>query len=121
MTGMGLGITSGVNSMKLLQSEEVITGVGKVVAQEGKALHNVPRVASDIPDIGQAAVKGPLALSQPGKVLLHSMLSSSAWTSSSSVKTASVWPKAARLKSHSSSEPELHFGKRSMTPCVRAC
>ncbi|XP_039980267.1 uncharacterized protein apol isoform X1 [Xiphias gladius] len=56
--------TSGV---KLLQSEELIGSVGKVVAEEGKALRNVPRVASDIPDIGQAAVKGPLAFSKTAR------------------------------------------------------
>uniref|UniRef100_A0A3B4VGC0 Apolipoprotein L n=1 Tax=Seriola dumerili TaxID=41447 RepID=A0A3B4VGC0_SERDU len=58
------------SAAKLLQSEELITGVGKVVAQEGKALRNVPRVASDIPDIGQAAVKGPLALSKSARASL---------------------------------------------------
>ncbi|XP_071323600.1 uncharacterized protein apol isoform X1 [Trachinotus anak] len=52
---------------KLLKSEELIGGVGKVVAQEGKALRNVPRAAADIPDIGQAAVKGPLALSKSAR------------------------------------------------------
>ncbi|XP_023271095.1 apolipoprotein L4-like, partial [Seriola lalandi dorsalis] len=55
------------SAAKLLQSEELITGVGKVVAQEGKALRNVPRAAADIPDIGQAAVKGPLALSKSAR------------------------------------------------------
>ncbi|XP_070704232.1 apolipoprotein L2-like [Pempheris klunzingeri] len=39
----------------------------KVVAQEGKALRNVPRVASEIPDMGQAAVKGSLALSKSAR------------------------------------------------------
>uniref|UniRef100_A0A4W6DZW4 Apolipoprotein L n=1 Tax=Lates calcarifer TaxID=8187 RepID=A0A4W6DZW4_LATCA len=67
---IGKGIDSLVDAasaVKLLQSEEVIAGVGKVVAQEGKALRNVPRVASDLPDIGQAAVKGPLALSKSAR------------------------------------------------------
>ncbi|XP_062264806.1 uncharacterized protein LOC133971464, partial [Platichthys flesus] len=44
-----------------------IAGVGKVVAEEGKALRNVPRVAADIPDIGQAAAKGPLALTKSAR------------------------------------------------------
>ncbi|XP_053194910.1 uncharacterized protein LOC128379315 [Scomber japonicus] len=44
-----------------LKSKELVAGVGKVVTQEGVALHNV---VSDIPDIGQAAVKGPLALTK---------------------------------------------------------
>uniref|UniRef100_A0A3B4WBI8 Apolipoprotein L n=1 Tax=Seriola lalandi dorsalis TaxID=1841481 RepID=A0A3B4WBI8_SERLL len=124
MTGVGLGITSGVNSvvttatevgvnvtqqkkasevLKLFMEDvqslqdclEEVTNretteisvvvevskvlckagvVGKnidalvdVVAQEGKALRNVPRAAADIPDIGQAAVKGPLALSKSAR------------------------------------------------------
>lgn len=55
------------SAVKLLKSEEVLVSAGKVVAQEGKALRNVPRVASDIPDIGQAAVKGPLALTKSAR------------------------------------------------------
>uniref|UniRef100_A0A4W6E3C4 Apolipoprotein L n=1 Tax=Lates calcarifer TaxID=8187 RepID=A0A4W6E3C4_LATCA len=66
--GKGIdSIVDAASAVKLLQSEEVFTGVGKVVAEEGKALRNVPRVASDIPDIGQAAVKGPLALSKSAR------------------------------------------------------
>lgn len=63
---IGKGIDSlvdAVSAVKMLKTEEIISGAGKVVAQEGKALRNAPRLASDIPDIGQAAVKGPLALS----------------------------------------------------------
>lgn len=51
------------STVRLLKSEDVISGAGKVMAQEGKALRNVPRVASDIPDVGQAAAKGTLAMS----------------------------------------------------------
>ncbi|XP_071323610.1 apolipoprotein L3 isoform X2 [Trachinotus anak] len=67
---VGKGIDSFVDAasaVKLLKSEELIGGVGKVVVQEGKALRNVPRAAADIPDIGQAAVKGPLALSKSAR------------------------------------------------------
>ncbi|XP_055366920.1 uncharacterized protein apol isoform X2 [Betta splendens] len=46
---------------------DTLIDAGKAVAQEGKALRNVPRVASDIPDIGQAALKGPLALSKSAR------------------------------------------------------
>ncbi|XP_058508651.1 uncharacterized protein LOC131474935 [Solea solea] len=60
-------IVDAASSVKLLKNTEVITGVGKVVAEEGKALRNVPRLASDIPDIGQAVAKGPLALSQSAR------------------------------------------------------
>ncbi|KAI4821631.1 hypothetical protein KUCAC02_007227 [Chaenocephalus aceratus] len=48
----------------MLKSEELALSAG---LQEGKALGSVPRVASDIPDIGQAAVKGPLALSKSAR------------------------------------------------------
>ncbi|XP_069572156.1 apolipoprotein L3-like [Brachyistius frenatus] len=37
-----------------------LASAGKVVAKEGKALSNVPRVAAEIPDIGQAAAKSAL-------------------------------------------------------------
>uniref|UniRef100_A0A3Q1JFQ5 Uncharacterized protein n=1 Tax=Anabas testudineus TaxID=64144 RepID=A0A3Q1JFQ5_ANATE len=67
---IGKGIDSLVDAasaFKLVKSEDLIISAGKVVAQEGKALRNVPRVASDIPDIGQAAVKGPLALTKSAR------------------------------------------------------
>uniref|UniRef100_A0A3Q1JFS3 Uncharacterized protein n=1 Tax=Anabas testudineus TaxID=64144 RepID=A0A3Q1JFS3_ANATE len=67
---IGKGIDSLVDAasaFKLVKSEDLIVSAGKVVAQEGKALRNVPRVASDIPDIGQAAVKGPLALTKSAR------------------------------------------------------
>ncbi|KAG7223162.1 hypothetical protein INR49_015770 [Caranx melampygus] len=60
---VSVAVGVGTVLVKLLKNEEMIAAAGKVLAQEGKALRNVPRVASDIPDIGQAAVKGPLALS----------------------------------------------------------
>ncbi|XP_044037297.1 uncharacterized protein LOC122868917 [Siniperca chuatsi] len=60
-------LVDAASAVKLLKSKELITSAGKVVAQEGKALCNVPRVASDIPDIGQAAVKGSLALSKSAR------------------------------------------------------
>ncbi|KAM4535497.1 uncharacterized protein apol [Fundulus diaphanus] len=52
------------STAKLLKSEEVVSSAGKVVAQEGGALRSIPRLASDVPDVGQAAVKGSLAASQ---------------------------------------------------------
>lgn len=57
-------LVDAASAAKMLKSEEMIVSAGRVAVQEGKALRNVPRVASDIPDIGQAAVKGPLALSK---------------------------------------------------------
>ncbi|KAI3359504.1 hypothetical protein L3Q82_013901 [Scortum barcoo] len=48
--------------------DSLCEGAGKVVAQDDKALGIVSRVASDIPGIGQAAVKGSLALSKSARV-----------------------------------------------------
>uniref|UniRef100_A0A671Z0I8 Apolipoprotein L n=1 Tax=Sparus aurata TaxID=8175 RepID=A0A671Z0I8_SPAAU len=63
--GKGIdALVDAASALKLLKNEKAIVNVGRVVAQEGKALRNVPRVAADIPDIGQAAVKGPLALTK---------------------------------------------------------
>uniref|UniRef100_A0A3B4HBL4 Si:ch73-233k15.2 n=1 Tax=Pundamilia nyererei TaxID=303518 RepID=A0A3B4HBL4_9CICH len=56
---IGKGIDALVDSasaVKMLQTEELLTSAGKVVAQEGQALRNAPRVASDIPDIGLIAL-----------------------------------------------------------------
>uniref|UniRef100_A0A3Q4GI83 Apolipoprotein L n=1 Tax=Neolamprologus brichardi TaxID=32507 RepID=A0A3Q4GI83_NEOBR len=67
---IGKGIDALVDSasaVKMLQTEELLTSAGKVVAQEGQALRNAPRVASDIPDIGQAAAKGTAALSNSAR------------------------------------------------------
>ncbi|XP_027141434.1 uncharacterized protein LOC109140947 [Larimichthys crocea] len=61
------GIVDAASAVKLFKNKQLMTSAGKVVAQEGKALRNVPRLASDIPDIGQAAVKGPLALSKTAR------------------------------------------------------
>ncbi|XP_061568680.1 uncharacterized protein LOC133422674 [Cololabis saira] len=67
---VGNGIDSFVgrcSAVKVLKSDDLISGAGKVLAQEGKALRNVPRVASEIPDVGQAAAKGSLAMSQSAR------------------------------------------------------
>ncbi|XP_035990384.1 apolipoprotein L3-like [Fundulus heteroclitus] len=55
------------SAAKLLKSEEVVSSAGKVVAQESGALRSIPRLASDVPDVGQAAVKGSLAASQTAR------------------------------------------------------
>ncbi|XP_034075532.1 uncharacterized protein LOC117548387 isoform X2 [Gymnodraco acuticeps] len=68
VTGKGIdSLVDAASAFKLLKSEELAMSAGKVALQEGKALRSVPRVASDIPDIGQAAVKGPLALSNSAR------------------------------------------------------
>lgn len=55
------------SAAKLIKTEEVVASAGKVMAQEGKALRNIPRLASDVPDVGQAAVKGSLAASKSAR------------------------------------------------------
>uniref|UniRef100_A0A3Q3LUT0 Apolipoprotein L n=1 Tax=Labrus bergylta TaxID=56723 RepID=A0A3Q3LUT0_9LABR len=47
----------------LVNGGVIVRGVDALV-DAGQALRNVPKVATDIPDIGQAAIKGPLAFSQ---------------------------------------------------------
>lgn len=61
------GLVDAVYAVKVLKNEEVIASAGRLAAQEAKSLRNAPRVAAEIPDIGQAAVKGPLALSRSAR------------------------------------------------------
>lgn len=61
------GLVDLSSAAKLLKTEELALSAGRVAVQEGKALRNVPRVAADIPDIGQAALKGPLALTKSAR------------------------------------------------------
>ncbi|XP_041673432.1 uncharacterized protein LOC121529560 [Cheilinus undulatus] len=56
-------LVDAASAVKLLNSEKMIVSTGKVTAEEAKALRNVPRMAADVPEFGQAALKGPLALS----------------------------------------------------------
>ncbi|XP_075999087.1 uncharacterized protein LOC142992501 [Genypterus blacodes] len=66
--GKGLdSIVDTASAARMLKTEEVIAGATKVAVQEGKALRNVPRVASEIPDVGQAIAKGPLALTKSAR------------------------------------------------------
>ncbi|GLD73057.1 uncharacterized protein AKAME5_002438200 [Lates japonicus] len=109
---------------------DVVVGVGKVLHKARAIGKAAGRVASDIPDIGQAAVKGPLALSKSaraGFITLNALFLGMDifFICKDSISLAK---KAVRLKSHSSSETELHFGaqrwshgRRSETPFVRVC
>ncbi|XP_042360281.1 uncharacterized protein LOC121956216 [Plectropomus leopardus] len=60
-------LVTDVSALKALKRNEQAVGAGLVAVQEGQALVNVSRVASDVPDIGQAAVKGSLALSKSAR------------------------------------------------------
>uniref|UniRef100_A0A3P9M9S3 Si:ch73-233k15.2 n=1 Tax=Oryzias latipes TaxID=8090 RepID=A0A3P9M9S3_ORYLA len=55
------------SAAKLLKSEELVSSASKAVAQEAGALRSVSRVASDVPDIGQAAVKSSLGMSKSAR------------------------------------------------------
>uniref|UniRef100_A0A3Q2D2Q1 Apolipoprotein L n=1 Tax=Cyprinodon variegatus TaxID=28743 RepID=A0A3Q2D2Q1_CYPVA len=57
-------IVDTASALRALRTEEAVASAGKVVTQDGKALRNISGMAADVPDIGQAAVKGPLALSK---------------------------------------------------------
>ncbi|XP_068581871.1 uncharacterized protein [Cebidichthys violaceus] len=66
--GKGIdSIVDAASAMKVVESEALVVGAGRVAVQEVKVLRNAPRVAAEIPDIGQAAVKGPLALSKSAR------------------------------------------------------
>uniref|UniRef100_A0A3B3CFD8 Apolipoprotein L n=1 Tax=Oryzias melastigma TaxID=30732 RepID=A0A3B3CFD8_ORYME len=57
------------SAAKLLKSEELVSSAGKVVVQEGASLRSVSRVAADVPDIGQAAVKSSLTMTKSARAL----------------------------------------------------
>ncbi|XP_024289398.2 uncharacterized protein LOC112258955 isoform X2 [Oncorhynchus tshawytscha] len=54
-------------SVKTFANEDLIASAGKLVLQEGKAARNLPKLAGDIPDIGQVAKGTPLALSSSAR------------------------------------------------------
>uniref|UniRef100_A0A673WKL5 Apolipoprotein L n=1 Tax=Salmo trutta TaxID=8032 RepID=A0A673WKL5_SALTR len=69
---IGKGIDSIVDcasalSVKALANEDLIASAGKLALQEGKAARNLPKLAGDIPDIGQVAKGTPLALSSSAR------------------------------------------------------
>ncbi|XP_020342423.1 uncharacterized protein LOC109893570 isoform X2 [Oncorhynchus kisutch] len=54
-------------SVKTFANEDLIASAGKLVLQEGKAARNLPKLAGDIPDIGQVAKGTPRALSSSAR------------------------------------------------------
>ncbi|XP_031592699.1 uncharacterized protein LOC116317941 [Oreochromis aureus] len=52
---------------EVCQSEDLTTNTDTLVAQEAQTIRNVPRVASDIPEISEAAIKGSLAASRSAR------------------------------------------------------
>ncbi|KAL0197856.1 hypothetical protein M9458_006396, partial [Cirrhinus mrigala] len=68
--GLAKGIDSLVDTasaVKVLKSEEVIATAAKVGLQEVKNTRNIPKLAADLPDIGQLAKGTPLALSKSAR------------------------------------------------------
>ncbi|XP_008304094.1 uncharacterized protein LOC103375563 [Stegastes partitus] len=63
--GVGMALTK--------VSANVGATVSKLVAEEGRALSRISMVATEIPEIGQAAVKGPLALSRAGSFAFNGL------------------------------------------------
>ncbi|XP_041718499.1 uncharacterized protein LOC121550340 isoform X1 [Coregonus clupeaformis] len=63
-------LSSGLKPVKVLRNEDLITSAGKLALQEGKAAQNLPKLAGDIPGIGQVA---PLALSKSARAGLISI------------------------------------------------
>lgn len=61
------GLVDAASAVKALQAEEVAASAVKLGLQEVKAGRNVPKLAADLPDIGQLAKGTPLALSKSAR------------------------------------------------------
>jgi len=66
-------LVEGASALKVLKAEELAASAGKVALQEGKVLRNVPKAMADIPDIGKAALTGPLAFSKSARAGLMAL------------------------------------------------
>ncbi|XP_051994415.1 uncharacterized protein LOC127652340 [Xyrauchen texanus] len=60
-------LVDAASAVKVLKSEEVIVTVTKVGLQEAQSARNIPKLAADLPDIGQLAKGTPLALSKSAR------------------------------------------------------
>ncbi|KAL0197859.1 hypothetical protein M9458_006399, partial [Cirrhinus mrigala] len=68
--GLAKGIDALVDTasaVKVLKSEEVIATAARVGLQEAQSARNIPKLAADLPDIGQLAKGTPLALSKSAR------------------------------------------------------
>ncbi|KAF4092580.1 hypothetical protein AMELA_G00022550 [Ameiurus melas] len=61
-------IVDGASAVKVLRSEEVIAKAVNMGLQEANAGRSIPKLAADLPDIGQLAKGTPLAISQSARV-----------------------------------------------------
>ncbi|XP_047006776.2 uncharacterized protein LOC128628831 isoform X1 [Ictalurus punctatus] len=60
-------IVDGVSAVKVLSSEEVIAKAVNMGLQEANAGRSIPKLAADLPDIGQLAKGTPLAISKSAR------------------------------------------------------
>ncbi|XP_053529785.1 uncharacterized protein LOC128628844 isoform X2 [Ictalurus punctatus] len=66
--GKGIdAIVDGVSAVKVLRSEEVIAKAVNMGLQEANAGRSIPKLAADLPDIGQLAKGTPLAISKSAR------------------------------------------------------
>ncbi|XP_063045203.1 apolipoprotein L4 isoform X1 [Engraulis encrasicolus] len=60
-------LVDSASAVKLIQTEEVAVTAMNLLVQEAKAGRNIPKLAADLPDIGQMAKGTPLALSKSAR------------------------------------------------------
>ncbi|KAI7802976.1 putative apolipoprotein L4 [Triplophysa rosa] len=60
-------LVDAASAVKVLQSEEVIATATKIGLQEAQSARSIPKLAADLPDIGQLAKGTPLALSNSAR------------------------------------------------------
>lgn len=60
-------LVDAASAVKVLKSEEVIATAAKVGLQEAQSARSIPKLAADLPDIGQLAKGTPLALSKSAR------------------------------------------------------
>ncbi|KAF4092578.1 hypothetical protein AMELA_G00022530 [Ameiurus melas] len=66
--GKGIdAIVDGVSAVKVLRSEEVIAKAVNIGLQEANVSRSIPKLAADLPDIGQLAKGTPLAISKSAR------------------------------------------------------
>lgn len=60
-------IVDGASAVTVLRSEEVIATAAKIGLQEAQSARSIPKLAADLPDIGQLAKGTPLALTKSAR------------------------------------------------------
>ncbi|KAG1967839.1 apolipoprotein L2 [Pimephales promelas] len=61
------GLVDAASAVKILKTDEVIATAAKVGLQEAQSARSIPKLAADLPDIGQLAKGTPLALSKSAR------------------------------------------------------